>query len=132
MCGLQAKPASRQWRPAEVRKITPSATAEPLQAAPARVQALLQPFMSAQQQVLQTAFLDQYSGAEDKARPPLCWLWGMTQACSSVLLGRLVLSAAGWPWDLGRQTGSLLPAVLSAAAARRAWHQTLFKTFCHE
>ena len=111
MPGLQAKPVGRQWRPVEVRKITPSATAEPLQAAPARIQALLQPSVSAQQQVLQAAFLDQYSSAEDKARPPSCWLWvrepGLQRwpgaQCSSVLPGRLDLCTAGWPGDLGPQ-----------------------------
>ena len=43
--------------------------------------------MSAQQQVLQTAFLDQYSGAEDKARPPLYWLWGMDPGMQLCLAG---------------------------------------------
>ena len=82
-CNLQTKQAGRQWRPAGVRKITPSATTEPTPQVPAHIQALLQPSTSEQQQQLQTAFLDQYSAAEDKVPLSvsvclfLCNVWRM-------------------------------------------------------
>ena len=71
---LQAKTSS-QWRAVhQSRKITPSATAEPTQGAPPQLLALLQPAVSAQQQKLQAAFLDQYSAAEDKVHVSLAVL----------------------------------------------------------